>query len=190
MEHQSYMKEVKNDLLKIGILGTICACVGLATNQLRNKPLPLVYQSKQDRLNTTILQMTQDEPVNEQVKPTASQSAEELPAILSLDEVSGIVDRRNVIILDARPEIFYRLGHIPGSLSLPRDDFQNGYDKIKSQLEINKNQPLVVYCSSSSCQDSGLIVSALEQLGYQRISVFKGGWSEWQSAGFPEETVE
>ncbi|MEM1159270.1 MAG: rhodanese-like domain-containing protein [Verrucomicrobiota bacterium] len=190
MDTQLYIKELKNDLIKISILATICACVGLAGNQLRDRPLPLVYQSKQERLNTTVLKMSQERSVNNQVGQLAAQSTEELPDILSLDEVSEIVDKGSVIILDARPEVFYRLGHIPGSLSLPRDDFQKGYNKIKSRLEINKHQSLIVYCSSSSCQDSGLIVSALEKLGYQHISVFKGGWSEWQNAGLPEETVE
>jgi rhodanese-related sulfurtransferase len=90
--------------------------------------------------------------------------------------------------LDARPEIFYRLGHVPGALSLARDDFENAYAQLKERLEKDKNQPLIIYCSNSSCEDSHLVQSALLKLGYVNVAVFSGGWATWTQEKLPEET--
>jgi predicted sulfurtransferase len=67
------------------------------------------------------------------------------------------VESKRGLVLDARPEIFHRLGHVPGALSLPRDDFETGYAALKEKLEADRSQPIVIYCSSASCEDSGLV---------------------------------
>ncbi len=46
---------------------------------------------------------------------------------VSVEEMRNICDGRAALILDARPEVFYRVGHIPSALSLPRDDFEGSY---------------------------------------------------------------
>lgn len=119
-----------------------------------------------------------------------SVAAVDLPGEISLDQMSDLVDEKKVLVLDARPEIFHRLGHIPGALSLPRDDFENGYKSLQSRLEGDLRQPIVVYCSSASCEDSKLVKDSLAQLGYQRVSIFPGGWSEWTGAGRAEEVTQ
>ncbi len=58
----------------------------------------------------------------------------DLPGEITLDQMSDLVDEKKVLILDARPEIFHRLGYIPGALSLPRDDFENAYKILQSRL--------------------------------------------------------
>ena len=112
----------------------------------------------------------------------------EWPESLTLEQFQAFLASKQGIILDARPEIFHRLGHVPGALSLPREDFEASYNKLKPILEKDKNQVIAVYCSSSSCEDSGLVQNALQSLGYTHVSVFHGGWAEWTNAGLPEET--
>src|SRR5690606_30147899 len=85
------------------------------------------------------------------------------------------------IVLDARPEVFHRIGHIPGALSLPREDFENAYASLKEVLEVDKEQIIVVYCSSMSCQDSELVRRALTALGYSRVAILTGGWAAWRA---------
>jgi rhodanese-related sulfurtransferase len=109
---------------------------------------------------------------------------------VSLDEMKSISASRAALILDARPEIFYRLGHIPSALSLPRDDFEQQYRARQSLLQSHRDQVLVVYCSGGDCHDSQMVADALERLGYPHVRVFRGGWSDWQGAGLAEETNE
>lgn len=45
---------------------------------------------------------------------------------LTLEEFFEFVDKDG-LVLDTRSKIFYRLGHVPGAISLLRDDFENAY---------------------------------------------------------------
>jgi 3-mercaptopyruvate sulfurtransferase SseA len=94
------------------------------------------------------------------------------------------------LVFDARPEIFHRLGHIPAALSLPREDFENAYKTFQTELERDRTQPLILYCSSASCEDSTLVQKSLQALGYSNVAVFSGGWAEWQEKGLPEEAKQ
>lgn len=89
-----------------------------------------------------------------------------------------------MLVLDARPELFHRIAHIPGAKILPRDDFEAAYPSVESALRQARH--LILYCASVTCEDAELVRKGLHKLGYKRISIFNGGWSEWTSSGLPE----
>ena len=146
--------------------------LGLAVNQMRENPLPLVYKDKAERLVDAVTRI--------QASETKDAVALELPETLDYEEMKKVVEKGEAIILDARPELFHRLGHIPSALSLPRDEFEEGYKAIKEILEADKNRQLVIYCANDTCKDAELVCEALKKLGYTRILIYVGGWSEWQ----------
>lgn len=172
------------DIVGLCVLATISLCVGLLLNQFRDNPLPLVYQSKEDRLIREVERIAgtskQTPKVNDSVKTFLSE-------YIVLEDFLQFADEKRGIVLDARPEIFHRLGHVPGALSLPRDDFEKAYAGLQNTLEADKSQPIVIYCSNASCEDSSLVCKALRALGFTHISIFKEGWSAWNKAGHPEE---
>ena len=94
------------------------------------------------------------------------------------------------VAVDARPEVFYRTGHVPGALNLPREDFEHGYAMVRASLEANRAQPIVVYCAEADCKDSELVANALSRLGFRHLRVYQGGWEEWLRAGLPTETTD
>ena len=168
------------DLAGFAILLTVASGLGFFANQLRDRPLALVYESKEQRLAQAVTNIKEG--------GTDSQAeGSTLPERLELDEFKSFVSRKEGLVLDARPEIFHRLGHIPGSISLPRESFEEAYTNLKPVLESHKSSPIVVYCSSRSCEDSKLVEQALRSLGYQQVAVFTGGWAAWTDAGLPEE---
>lgn len=172
------LQALQADCIAVCVVATTSLCVGLLINQFRDSPLPLVYQSKEQRVLTAVDQISSSpSPV----------SITEVAEYLGLEEFQEIRKSNEAIILDARPEIFHRLGHIPSALSLPREDFENAFAQHRNQLEKDKAGLIVVYCSGSSCEDSDLVRKGLHRLGFSRVSVFKGGWSAWTSAGLPEE---
>lgn len=176
------------DFLKLGILITIGLCLGLVINQFRDKPMPWIYQSKQQRLDHAVAGLETKSPVApEAEKPTSVPAQESVPESLTLEQFQAYVTGRKVLILDARPELFHRIGHVPGSIALPRDEFETYYKKHQAELERDKAQPLVIYCSGGSCEDSGLVSETLRKLGYTNVGIFRGGWDEWTHAGLPEE---
>lgn len=169
---------IGRDLVGVWLLATGSLCVGFLINQFRDKPLPLVYASKQERIDQAVAQTAPAAPVVPSIPGKA--------VVIGLQEFRQLVEGRKTIILDARPEIFHRLGHVPGAVSLSREEFERDYAKNKSLL--GDHQALIaVYCSSSSCEDSGMVADALVKLGYTNVEVFKGGWDEWSGAGLPQE---
>lgn len=169
------------NLFTFWIIATTSICVGLLLNQFRDKPLPLVYQSKQERLERAVSRVAASE-TPKQNSATVSFSQD-----LSLDEFRVFVKEKHGLILDARPEIFHRFGRVPGALSLPREDFEKSYARLKTKFEADKSQPIAVYCSNSFCEDSKLVRKALVSFGYSQVAVFQGGWAAWTQAGLAEE---
>ncbi len=182
------LKELKEDFIRFWILATAALCLGLLINQFRDTSLPLIYQSKQQRLDHAVSGLAAKEPsVPSEMNSASASSYETVPESLTLEQFHSYVSGKKVLILDARPELFHRIGHVPGAIALPRDDFENYYKKNQTVLERDKTQPLIIYCSGTSCEDSGLTAATLKKLGYTHVSIFHGGWDEWTRAGLPEE---
>lgn len=76
------------------------------------------------------------------------------------------------------PQYFAR-GHLPGALNLPLE----GLSENALRLLPDKSASIVVYCASSTCQNSDIAERKLRSLGYQNVRVFKGGKAAWQEAG-------
>ncbi len=183
--NSDFRSQLRADLIGCWLIATAALCAGLVINQFRDTPLPLMYKPKAARIDDAVAKIV-TEPTSDAESLRSQPNA--LPARLTLEEFQIFVDRKQGLVIDARPEIFHRLGHVPGALALPRDDFETFYRQHQSILESDKTQALVIYCSGGSCEDSDLIESALRKLGYTQISIFQGGWSEWKNAGLPEET--
>jgi rhodanese-related sulfurtransferase len=175
-----WYSKFRTDLFLLWIIATCSLCVGLLLNQFRDQPLPLSYKSKAERLELVVSKIA-EKAVSKSITSVA------LPKTLSLEEFRSYVEKNSGLILDARPEIFHRLGHVPGALSLAREDFEKDYTKLKNRLEKDKDQPLVVYCSSTSCEDSHLVQAALLKLGYVNVATFPGGWDAWTQEKLPVE---
>ena len=142
------------------IVGVICLAVaslltGLAINHLRAAPLPLVYQTPEQRLAAELTTLVE--------APAFRLSDADT---ISLDQFRGMVGDHQTIILDARAAPFYQQGHIPGALNLSRDDFAADYRRLRPTLDASKDKSFVVYCSGGDCHDSRMVASALLSLGF------------------------
>jgi predicted sulfurtransferase len=190
MKCSPFLRQVTADIGGFILLLTGAVCVGLLVNQFCDHQLPLVYASKAVRVEDEVKQ-TQGIPESISVPDEGDALGKAAtPQHISLDNFRRYVERKEGLVMDARPEIFHRLGHVPGALSFPREDFGGAYAKLRSRLETNKKQVLLVYCSDASCEDSQMVADGLTKLGYQRVFVFKGGWAEWTEANLPEEKTE
>ncbi|HEX9183276.1 MAG TPA: rhodanese-like domain-containing protein [Burkholderiales bacterium] len=101
-----------------------------------------------------------------------------------------LIDRRTVkqqlgkaILLEALPEKYWRDWHLPGARNLPHDRVR----ELAPALLPDKSAEMIVYCASSTCQNSHIAARVLEQMGYANVSVYSGGKQDWQEAGLPVE---
>ena len=166
------------DLCVIAGMAALGIGCGWTVNAWRAQPLPMRYLPKAERLRQAV------EPYLPQGGAPAT-AAQAVP--VELKRFREMVESRQARILDARPEVFYQLGHVPGAISLPREDFQARYGALRAELERDKARAVVVYCSDSDCEDSRMVAEALVRLAYPSVFLFKGGWSAWTEAHLPEE---
>jgi rhodanese-related sulfurtransferase len=75
----------------------------------------------------------------------------------------------------------FESGHLPRAVNLPLEGFAEG----AARLLPDKVAEIVVYCASSTCQNSDLAERQLRALGYPNVRVYKGGKAAWKDAGRP-----
>ncbi len=103
-------------------------------------------------------------------------------------KVRRVIQEGNTILVDVRRTDIYDQGHIPGALSFPLHEF----DAIVQEFEnkIHKDDPVLIYCSGVTCVDSHDFAARLIQMGYLRVTVYAGGFTEWEEMEFEVENNE
>lgn len=92
------------------------------------------------------------------------------------------IEAGELSVLDVRGRSEWEAGHIPNVPNIPV-----GYltDRL---VEVPRGRPLAVLCESGS--RSAIAASVLRASGIPDVVNFKGGFTEWQDAGYPVETEE
>jgi rhodanese-related sulfurtransferase len=112
--------------------------------------------------------------------------------VIAAEEVFRLIGdpryaQRLVILIDARDDRHYQQAHIPGALQFDRY-YPEKYLPAVLPSALNAEQ-VIVYCNGGRCEDSELAANALKEAGVpaERIYIFAGGITEWQSKQWPVE---
>lgn len=108
--------------------------------------------------------------------------------MMKLDEVQYYLQQPGTILVDARSIYEYKLGHIPGAVNLPADNFDPVFPKVALQLKGAKL--VIVYCSGGSCGTSEEVAKKLMEKGLtgDRLAIFSDGLPGWMGANLPIKT--
>lgn len=129
------------------------------------------------------------------------------PSVASLTDVQAAVNGSGALLVDARPAEQYsgsagaqiRRGHIPGAVNHPwKDDLEKpdlvlvwkSVEALRSAYlaqGITPERDIIVYCNSGT-EASHVFFALKYVLGYPRVRVYPGSWTEW--AGREELPVE
>ncbi len=91
---------------------------------------------------------------------------------------------RDVPFVDVRTLELWEAGHIPRAHFL---DLFSAFDEA-SLLEIGaKDSEVVIYCAGPSCKRSSKACAKAVAWGFQDVYYFRGGFPEWQAAGYPTD---
>jgi rhodanese-related sulfurtransferase len=99
---------------------------------------------------------------------------------VTADELRERLERREVVVLDVRPEAEYRAGHIAGALSAPVELLPERAGALPQRREV------VAYCRGPYCvyADDAVRLLRARGLAARRLDV---GFPEWRRAGLPVE---
>ncbi|MDX1527747.1 MAG: rhodanese-like domain-containing protein [Gammaproteobacteria bacterium] len=106
---------------------------------------------------------------------TAKITREELKRKLDTDE--------DFVLVEALPRRYWAKGHIPGALNIPHDQIE----ALAPELLPDKDREVVVYCASTTCQNSEIAAGTLTDLGYSKVLEYVEGKADWEAAGYPLE---
>jgi rhodanese-related sulfurtransferase len=98
------------------------------------------------------------------------------------DELRHRLDDGDVTLLDVRPPLEYRAGHIPTARSIP-------IDELAARLaELPREQEIVAYCRGPYCVFADEAVAMLQRAGLRarRLTV---GLPDWRALGYPVATA-
>ncbi len=97
---------------------------------------------------------------------------------INADELKTILNNKDFMFVNV---------HIPFEGNIADTDLSIPYDQITeptnlSQLPVDKNAKIVLYCRSGRM--SAIAAEELVKLGYSNIWNLKGGMLDWEQAGF------
>lgn len=100
---------------------------------------------------------------------------------MTRSELTDRLDAGDVMVIDVRPEVEFRAGHIAGATSIPVKELEERLDGLPD------SRLVVAYCRGPYCVYADDAVRALGQRGIQAARL-EEGYPEWQDAGLPVET--
>jgi rhodanese-related sulfurtransferase len=97
---------------------------------------------------------------------------------ISRDELLRRLADGDTIVVDVRPTLEYRQGHIAGADSVPVDELERRLDELDPHREI------VAYCRGPYCVFADDAVALLRARG-RKAARYVEGYPEWAAAGLP-----
>lgn len=161
---------------ELAIYALLALSAGWIVNHFQHPSVSFPYVPLEDRLSEIVRHLG---------APPSQPTHERQMEIVSAESLAS--NTQTALILDARPRLLYEIGHIPGALSLPREDFEPAFLTLRDVLEAHRRRLLIVYCSDSTCKDSRLVADALYTLGFGNIAIFPEGFEKWEAQGRPTE---
>ncbi len=127
------------------------------------------------------------EPIKTVTDPEDALNVLAEPSIREIDiETARSLHGAGVLFVDARAEEYLLEGFIPGAIA--DDDVEVLSEKINTLIGLDKG--FVIYCSDDDCGSSEELAYELQDIGFNNILVFKGGWRSWTDAGLEIEYNE
>ena len=109
------------------------------------------------------------------------------PSIREVEiETAKALHGSGILFVDARAEEYLSDGFIPGAIA--SDDISMLSDQIETMIGFDTG--FVIYCSDDDCGSSEELAYQFQDIGFNNILVFKGGWKSWKDAGLEIEYNE
>jgi len=98
--------------------------------------------------------------------------------VIDREELAARLKRREVIVLDVRPQAEYAAGHIAGARSVPIGELR------RHLRALPKDADVVAYCRGPYCVYADDAVRELNRKGFNARRLIDG-YPEWKRAGLP-----
>lgn len=87
-------------------------------------------------------------------------------------ELKDLLEENKVKLVDVRLSADYEISHIPGAISIPKEELDNNTDKL------SKDEITVIYCYNQQCHLGAEACLILADYGYP-VMLLEGGFKTW-----------
>ncbi|QAR33607.1 rhodanese-like domain-containing protein [Geovibrio thiophilus] len=120
-------------------------------------------------------------------KSVAEQIIEAGFEMVKFDEVKkvvgdGMFNASRGVLVDARPERTFDQGHIPGSVNVPDNKFEQFFP-VLAEKKVTKDTYIITYCGGVDCIKSLYDAKMLKDKGYTNIKIYLDGMPDWTKQG-------
>ncbi|MDZ4712185.1 MAG: rhodanese-like domain-containing protein [bacterium] len=171
---------MKKTFREIIIIFIISLTAGLIVNAVSPKGIALVRDDSQ----RFVIDSSSSVSVNQRGK--LDKQGFYQPVNIPVETAKKLFDEKAVFIDGREPDEFEQ-GHIQGAINIPYKDFKEKKVEEKQQLlkDIKKEQFIVSYCGSDSCEISIDNAYEMAKVGYSDVKIYLGGLKEWNKMGYP-----
>ena len=103
-----------------------------------------------------------------------------MPTVSDRERVQDLASRGTPVV-DVLPDEDYKCSHLPGAISMPLDELD------RRAGELDRSEPVVVYCNDTVCDMSPRAAWRLEALGFATVYDYVAGKMDWIAADLPYE---
>ncbi len=87
-------------------------------------------------------------------------------------ELKDLLEENKVKLVDVRLSADYEISHIPGAISIPKDELADNTEKL------SKDEITVIYCYNQQCHLGAEACLILADYGYP-VMLLEGGFKTW-----------
>jgi rhodanese-related sulfurtransferase len=190
----------KKHIYEIILIVATSVALGLVYNALNPKGLPLIYkpakltkisndelfgpstpkaqENKVDAGTTPVPIETAKKPLLDTLKKTKPAPTETaLGKTIVYSQMLKIIGNHDFVLIDARNPQDYAESHIGNAINIfPYDDTETIFAKAQ---KLPTDKKIVVYCDGGNCDASHKLAEFLDQLGFDKVYLYTGGWEDW-----------
>jgi rhodanese-related sulfurtransferase len=106
-----------------------------------------------------------------------AQAVRNVPRI-SIDELKGLMAKKQVLLVDVRNMQEFGEGHIPGAINIPY-----GQPSAHEETLRRETRTIVIYCACVNESSAARAAVEFAGLGIPQPKALLGGWDEWIKRG-------
>lgn len=177
------MNGVKKTLVEFITVGVIGVALGFCYNELRASESIDIGKNYFDMGSTQVPASDSEEPSH----PKHQFQVITFEEVVEAFNDGGIEDGAYVFV-DARNDMLYQEGHIPGALQVDHYRLDEYIEPVLDAAEMAEK--VIVYCNGGDCEDSIFMCQDLKGFGIStdRLFLYEAGWNDWESKGQPVAT--
>jgi rhodanese-related sulfurtransferase len=100
---------------------------------------------------------------------------------ITKEELLPLLDNDRLVLIDLR------LNWLIGRHKIRSAVHEEAHDLEKSSSKYNKEEEIVLYCSTPQEKTSRSVALKMLQIDFKQVSVLRGGWAVWDAANLPVE---